>query len=386
MRTIKELQKRLTAAQRFEERYDLEQDDKVHLLYVSPTMNATGYYRMIAPALEINKTDSHKAIITSIESNDFAKKLSDFVGELDERLITWADYIVFPSIFSDVTYLIQAIKTLNSQVQLIMDIHQNYFAVPDSIPLSRKLTQEKLKYLETNIGLMDLVTVASQPFQKFLQKFIANRLPKSNALVQYLPTLISRFGYEEMPPLKRNSKKPLRIGLIKPIAEDLLSLKEVFVQIQATSLRDEIQLVCLGKPYSSKEVDLLLKETNCELHNSVSFFNYFEKLNDLKLDFVLLPAKEGLYNRHQNIQTFLELSVFGIPVIASIHHPATRYIVDGETGFVAAEVPEWIQIIRSLKNAGLDCKARLSSAIIKSLWKEFSFSKSSLDAILDMFV
>lgn len=386
MRTIKELQKRLTAAQRFEERYDLEQDDKVHLLYVSPTMNATGYYRMIAPALEINKTDSHKAIITSIESNDFAKKLSGFVGELDERLITWADYIVFPSIFSDVTYLIQAIKTLNSQVQLVMDIHQNYFAVPYSIPLSRKLTQEKLKYLETNIGLMDLVTVASNPFQKYLQKFIANRLPKSNALVQYLPTLVSRFGYEEMPPLKRNSKKPLRIGLIKPTAEDLLFLKEVFLQIQATSLREEIQFVCLGKPYSSTEGYLLLKEIDCELYNSVSFLNYFEKLNDLKLDFVLLPAKEGLYNRHQNIQTFLELSVFGIPVIASIYHPATRYIVDGETGFIAAEVPEWIQVIRSLKKVDLDYKARLSSAIIKSLWKEYSFSKSSLDSILDMFV
>jgi hypothetical protein len=159
MRTIKELQLRLNPKNSFNERYDIAQDDKIHLLYVSPMLNATGYYRMITPAIEINKTDTHKAIITSIEVNDFSRKLSDFVNQLDERLIAWADYIIFPSLFSDVSYLMQAIKTLNPTVQLVMDVDRNYFAVPISIPLSRKLTQEKLKCFENNLGLMDLVTV-----------------------------------------------------------------------------------------------------------------------------------------------------------------------------------------------------------------------------------
>jgi len=384
MRTIKELQNRLNLKNSFDSRYNIEQDDKIHLLYVSPTLNATGYYRMIAPALEINKTDAHKAIITSIETNDFSKNLSDFVNQLDERLIAWADYIIFPSLFSDINYLIQAIKTLNPSVQLVMDVDRNYFAVPISIPLSKKLTQEKLKCFESNLGLMDMVTVSNEAFQKFLQRFIDDRLENKNTFVQFIPSLVSRFGYEEMPPLIRNSLQKLRIGLIKPSEEDLLSLKEVLFKM-SSSFKEKVQFVCLGKPYSSEEVDLLLKEIHCELHNSVSFLEYFEKLNSLQLDVVLLPAKEGLYNRYQNSQLFLELSVFGIPVIASIHHPAKILIKDEETGFIASEVPEWIEVVK-LFISNQELKQKMSSSVIKMAWQNHSYSFKNRNDILSVFI
>ncbi len=384
MRTIKELQARLNPKNSFDQRYNIEADDKIHLLYVSPKLNATGYYRMITPALEINKTDTHKAIITSIETNDFSRKFSDFVNQLDERLITWADYIIFPALFSDVTYLMQAIKTLNPSVQLVMDLDRNYFAIPVSIPLSRKLTNDKLKCLENNLGLMDIVTVANEAFQKFLQRFIDDRLENANTFVQYLPSLVSRYGYEEMPPLTRNTSEKLRVGLIKPNEEDLLSLKEVLFKMRKT-FGEKIQFVCLGKPHSCLEGDLLLKKIDCEIHDSISFLDYFEKLNSLQLDVVLLPAKEGLFTRHQNNQLFLELSVFGIPVVASIHHPAKAFVKDGETGFIASEVPEWIDIIKTILKDKEGFKI-LSRNTLKTCWSEHSFSVKQINQILDIFI
>ncbi len=384
MRTIKELQARLNPKNSFEQRYNIEADDKIHLLYVSPRLNATGYYRSIIPALEINKSITHKAIITSIETNDFSRKLSDFVNQLDERLIAWADYIIFPPLFSDVTYLIQAIKTLNTAVQLVMDLDRNYFALPVSIPLSRKLTNDKLKCLENNLGLMDMVTVANEAFQKFLQRFIDDRLENAHTFVQYLPVLVSRYGYEEMPPLIINASDKLRVGLIKPTEEDLLSLKEVLFKIRA-DLKEKIQFVCLGKPHSSKEGDLLLKEIDCEIHDSVSFLDYFEKLNSLQLDIVLLPAKEGLFNRHQNSKLFLELSVFGIPVVASIHHPVKAFIKDGETGFIASEVPEWFDIFKSMTKDSESFKL-LSRNTLKTCWSTHSFNVERINQITEIFI
>lgn len=384
MRTIKELQVRLNPKNSFDQRYNIEADDKIHLLYVSLKLNATGYYRMIAPALEINKTDTHKAIITSIETNDFSRKLSDFVNQLDERLIAWADYIIFPALFSDVSYLMQAIKTLNPSVQLVMDLDRNYFAIPASIPLSRKLTNHKLKCLENNLGLMDIVTVANEAFQKFLQRFIDDRLQNANTFVQYLPSLVSRYSYEEMPPLTRNTSEKLRVGLIKPTEEDLLSLKEVLFEMHS-SLKEKIQFVCLGKPHSSKEGDLLLKEIDCEIHDSVSFLDYFEKLNSLQLDIVLLPAKEGLYNRHQNNHLFLELSVFGIPVVASINHPTSKLISYGENGFVAGEVPEWLDIINLLINDKTLIN-RIGKNAIKSVWIKDSWTQKKLNFSQEAFI
>jgi glycosyltransferase involved in cell wall biosynthesis len=384
MRTIKELQVRLNPKNSFDQRHNIEADDKIHLLYVSPKLNATGYYRMITPALEINKTDTHKAIITSIETNDFSRKLSDFVNQLDERLINWADYIIFPSLFSDVTYLMQAIKTLNPSVQLVMDLDKNYFAVPVSIPLSRKLTNEKLKRLENNLGLMDIVTVAIEAFQKFLQRFIDDRLENAHTFVQYLPSLVSRYGYEEMPPLTRNTSEKLRVGFIKPNEEDLLSLKEVLFKMRKT-FGEKIQFVCLGKPHSSLEGDLILKEIDCEIHDSVSFLDYFEKLNSLQLDVVLLPAKEGLFTRNQNNQLLLELSVFGIPIVASIYHPTSKLISDGENGFVASEVPEWLDIINhQIKDKTLI--NRIGKNAIKSVWIKDSWTQKKLSYSQEAFI
>lgn len=384
MRTIKELQARLNPKNSFDQRYNIEADDKIHLLYVSPKFNATGFYRMITPALEINKTDTHKAIITSIETNDFSRKLSDFVNQLDERLINWADYIIFPSLFSDVTYLMQAIKTLNPSVQLVMDLDKNYFAVPVSIPLSRKLTNEKLKRLENNLGLMDIVTVANEAFQKFLQRFIDDRLENAHTFVQYLPSLVSRHGYEEMPPLTRNTSEKLRVGLIKPNEEDLLSLKEVLFKMRKI-FGEKIQFVCLGKPHSSLEGDLLLKEIDCEIHDSVSFLDYFEKLNSLQLDVVLLPAKEGLFTRNQNNQLLLELSVFGIPIVASIYHPTSKLISDGENGFVASEVPEWLDII-NLQIKDKTLINRIGKNAIKSVWIKDSWTQKKLSYSQEAFI
>jgi len=384
MRTIKELQARLNPKNSFDQRYNIEADDKIHLLYVSPKLNATGYYRMITPALEINKTDTHKAIITSIEINDFSRKLSDFVNQLDERLITWADYIIFPALFSDVSYLMQAIKTLNPSVQLVMDLDRNYFAIPVSIPHSQKLTNDKLKCLENNLGLMDIVTVANEAFQKFLQRFIDNRLENANTFVQYLPSLVSRYGYEEMPPLSKNASKKMRIGLIKTSEEDLLSLEKVLFEMRK-AFDDKIEFIYFGKPHSVWEVQKLFEEYQVETHPTVSFLDYFEKLNSLQLDVVLLPAIESLFNRHQNHQLFIELSVFGIPVVASIHHPAKAFIKDGETGFIASVVPEWIENLSLLVD---DVKTReyLSRTSLKYAWANHSYRSKNLESIIQSFI
>tara|TARA_R110002050_G_scaffold300800_1_gene472935 strand:- start:488 stop:1639 length:1152 start_codon:yes stop_codon:yes gene_type:complete len=383
MRNITELQERLNTKNSFEHRYNIENDDKIHLLYVSPRLNATGYYRMITPALEINKTTTHKVIITSIENNDFSRRLSDFVNQMDERLIAWADYIIFPPLFSDISYLVKAIKILNLSVQLVMDVDKNYFAVPDYIPLSRKLTQEKLQSFQFNLGAMDLVTVANKAFQNFLQRLIDDRLENANTLVQYIPSLVSRYGYEEMPPIQKNVTNKLRIGFIKPDEDSLLSLKEVVLKLK-TSLKEKIQFVCLGKPHSSKEGDLLLKEIDCEIHSTVSFLDYFEKLNDLTLDLVLLPAKEGLYNRHQNSQLFLELSVFGIPTITSIYHPAKLLLKEGETGWLASENNEWYDLLHSVIND--DTLEVVGKNALKWCWRNNSFNAKTLESLTQIFI
>lgn len=366
MRTVKELQQRLRPENSFETRYDISDDNKIHLLYVSPKHNATGYYRMIAPALEINKTNTYKAIITSIEPNNFADKLNDTVGQLDERLIAWADYVIFPTLFSDLRYLVQAIRTIQPRVQLIMDLD--------------RLPKERNTQLIANLNEMDMITVATLKLQKDLKK----QLAEIDIHIAYLPTLVSRFAYEEMPPLKRNTSEKLRVGFIKPDAEDLLSLKEILLEMNS-SLKEKIQFVCFGKPYSSEEADEFIKETDTEIHKTVSFLDYFEKLNDLELDVLLLPSNDGPKDEFQNNYLFKELAVFGIPVVASEAYLMSKFIEDGETGWIAQNPSDWVAVLEELV-LNKDAIEIIGRNALKWCWATQGYNRKNLEAFLDVFI
>jgi glycosyltransferase involved in cell wall biosynthesis len=186
-----------------------------------------------------------------------------------------------------------------------------------------------------------------------------------------------------MQTLSKNASKKLRIGLIKPTEEDLLSLKEVLFKMRKT-FGDQIEFIYFGKPYSVWEVEKLFKDYKVEIHPTVSFLDYFEKLNSLQLDGVLLPALECLFNRHQNHQLFMELSTFGIPVIASSHYPVKKWINNGENGFLASEAPEWLEALETLVKYNKE--KNFSSSLIKNIWNNNSFTKTSIDKITSLYI
>lgn len=110
-----------------------EKGTKVNVLYVAPFLNGTGYYRMLLPLLELNQTTTHRAIVTDIRKWNFAKEFDDYISPIDPDLIIWADYLVFPTLFTDITTpypdmdksLIELIKSYNKNVVLVMDIDSN---------------------------------------------------------------------------------------------------------------------------------------------------------------------------------------------------------------------------------------------------------------------
>lgn len=381
MRTVKDWQERLLNQKEDDLIHRLEKDDKVHLLYISPKLNATGYYRTIAPALELNKTTTHKAILTSIEKNNFTMSFDDYAS-ISEALIQWADYIISPSVFSDLGYLIKAIQTINSGVQLVIDIDKNYFEIPKDSPLKKKITNLHLELFKSNMAMMDFITCSNVSLVKYLRTLVLKNT-SDKKLVYYIPSLISAFGYEEMPLLKKNKSNAIRIGLIKPI-ENMLSLKEVLLKIKA-SFKEEIEFVCLGIPHYSKEVDKLLKKLEVELHDTVGFTDYFKKLNDLELDFAILPAKGGDKNTCKNSHLFMELSAFGIPVITSKNHSASKFIKDSKNGWVVADDLDWeAPINQFIKNKKL--REELGKNALNKVWKTQSFTPRNIAVIQDIFI
>ena len=381
MKKIIKLKDRLKSDLNFKRKYDLSDDDKIHMLYVCPKFNAMGYYRMITQALEIDSTDTHKSIITNIDSNDFNNSLNDLTTVLDERLLYWADYIVFPSIFTDITYLLKAIQAFNPTMQITFSVDQNYFALNELSYGKRKVSQTDLINLEHNLALADLLIVANLKFKNFLHRFITLRHPQTNVKVQFIPNLISKIGYESMPAIQKNTSALFRFGIIKPTFEDLNYLKLILKEMKP-ELKNKIQFVCLGNSTALEMIKKIGLESIIEFHKTVNFKGFFQKLNSLQLDAALLFSKDSTYNKHHHSYLFLELSVFGIPSITSIHHPAKKYIEDGVNGLLAAVEPEWIKAIDLLVNVE-GIKEEIGSMAIKFAWKHSSFTRKQLTEITE---
>ncbi|EDP94697.1 glycosyltransferase [Kordia algicida OT-1] len=379
MKKIIHLKEKLASNIRFSTKYDLGEDDKIHLLYVSPKLNATGYYRLISQALELDKTNTHKSIITNIDSNDFNNSLNDLTTVLDERLLVWADYIIFPPIFSDITYLLKAIEAFNPMIQITFNIDQNYFALNAMSYDKRKISQIELHNLENNLACADLLLVANLKFKNFLHRYINLRHPNADVVTGFIPNLISQIGYESMPKIIKNDTELFRLGLIKPTLEDLNFIKELF-QKMSKELKDKIQVVCLGSSTTYELIEKLDLQNDIEFHKTVHFKTFFFKLNQLRLDSALLLAKDTTYNKHHSSYLFLELSAFGIPTITSIYHSASNNITDGVDGLLASIEPEWIKALDLLINVK-GIKKEIGSMAIKNVWKNHSFSKKQIQNI-----
>jgi len=229
-----------------------------------------------------------------------------------------------------------------------------------------------------------MITVSSKSFAPFLQKYLDVREPDAGVMVYHIPSLVSRFAYEEMKPLNRNTSNKIRIGLIKPNEQELLSLKEVLTDIKA-SFKDVVEFVCFGIPRYSEEGDQLLKEVDMELHDTVSFSNYFKKLNELALDFVLLPTKKYGNTEDQNNQLFLELSVFGIPTVTSIYHTSHSLLRLAEIGLSGAENSDWIYSMEAfISNASY--REQIGKNALKSIWKNHSYNAMQIKKLTDIFI
>jgi glycosyltransferase involved in cell wall biosynthesis len=55
---------------------------------------------------------------------------------------------------------------------------------------------------------------------------------------------------------------------------------------------------------------------NIEWHHAVPLADYMDKLNDLRLDIMLIPREDNYFNRCKSNVKFLEASMCEVPVIA----------------------------------------------------------------------
>lgn len=219
--------------------------------------------------------------------------------------------------------MLEAAKLLKQYgKKIVMDNDDTY--IPDSgVPVQMwgKLN-ERLKKAVASIhvilqdfaSISDLVTVSTPALKEEYSPYCDN--------IVVLPNCVDPTDWHKP---KKNDTDKIRIGLVGSVAsnKDYLQLKPL---LDILKERKDIQLVLFSLPEKTKGTEWAVEmfkpefefwgQYNPEWHHFVPTKDYMYKLNNLKLDIMLIPRHDNYFNRAKSNIKFLESSMCEVPVIA----------------------------------------------------------------------
>ncbi|MFC4636086.1 glycosyltransferase [Dokdonia ponticola] len=379
MQTIIEYCKHLNEVTPFIKRYPNYNlhDKKVHVLYVSPRLRSKDYYSSILPALELNKTTTHSAILSSIELEQIDADFFDYVDALDPRLLSWANYIVLPTILTDITYTIKIIRLLYPHLQIVMHLDDNYHKIPSWHINYKKIDSSTKKQLISNLNKIDICICQNNSLAMQYRSALSFYFKDVKCHLTIMPTLISRVGFENLKSINQNKDDSINIGVFHPSNKFLEMLPTLLKKLGQKG--DKITFIIIDfkgdqQPYNSNHHIIFFKK--------IRFLDYFETLLKLQLRIALFNVSE--YSTYDPTHYYLEVSALGIPSIACKNHPVASIIKDQEAGLLVLEDSDWkLHITTLLENENY--RKRLVSHTIKTVWKNYSYTRKNLKRISSIF-
>jgi glycosyltransferase involved in cell wall biosynthesis len=247
--------------------------------------------------------------------------LGELTPEDKTRAANDADIVVFHR--PEQVEKLELAKILKQKGKKIVFDNDDTFKDDGGYKLNKFMDQERMDkgmkkvnaVLDEFIGIADMVTCSTE--------FLKQEYLKLNDNVKVIPNLIDPFYYDE--PLK-NETDVVRIGIVGSIAitSDMEVLQPIVEHYKDDS---RVKFVLFSLP-PNKE-DKIMRELYFEEYKFweslgdkiewqplVPMDVYYDTLNNLKLDLMIIPRADNYFNRCKSNIKFLEASMFEIPVIA----------------------------------------------------------------------
>lgn len=208
--------------------------------------------------------------------------------------------------------------------------------------------QRRLENLNEFMRLSDLVTTTTQT--------LAGEYSKQNPNTLILPNYIDPDDWDE--PL-RNEGDKVRIGLVGSTAleYDYIHLKGL---IKELSERDDVEFVMFGLGDAKHRINNPM--VTKVFHEEYDFWDsikkehfpwcpiwqYREKLNEMKLDIMLIPRRDNYFNRCKSNLKFLEAAMCEVPVIAQSFDNGPYEEITPDMGVLIKDNTKWKEEIERL--------------------------------------
>lgn len=202
--------------------------------------------------------------------------------------------------------------------------------------------------IDNFLAIADLVTTTT--------KTLANEYKKINDNVVILPNCVDPMDWDE--PLRNESDK-VRIGLVGSAALEY-DYKKIKGVIRELNDRKDVTLFMFGlggKEHrnNNPRVVKIFKEDykfwdslNIEHEPWCTISDYPQKLNEARLDMMLIPRKDNYFNKCKSNIKFLEASMCEIPVIAQSFKDGPYEEITKKTGILIKNDNDWFSACETL--------------------------------------
>lgn len=232
------------------------------------------------------------------------------IPEIQAKAVLEADVVVFHRP-NDIRCL-KIADHLRAQGKKIVFDNDDTYKHLDGVKL-KEILGKLDGMIDTFIRQADLVTCSTE--------YLAEEYRKLNPNVVVLPNCVDPDDWDE--PLRNDGEK-VRIGFIGSVATN--NDCEGFAEELSILAKDpRVQLVCFGLP--PKRDDTLKAQSfyqdeykfwdgiGAEWQPFVPMEDYATTLNELRLDFMVIPRKDDYFNHCKSNLKFLEASMLEIPCI-----------------------------------------------------------------------
>ncbi len=169
MKAILELTRAITDADYHNQQFESWGREK-NILFINPQLSGKHLYKMLLPSRTMRSDDICTAITTISKFDPEGQLFGGKEVELTNKMIDWADYLVFPFTTQPlVSEIYTMIRERNSNAKIVYSIDFNFYELSERHPYKYIFNESTvMNDVEDNIFFADIALVSNRELQKYI--------------------------------------------------------------------------------------------------------------------------------------------------------------------------------------------------------------------------
>ena len=366
-----------------------------NVLFVNPQLSGRHFYKYILPYILMFEYDVWGTAITSMDKYKPNKEYEFVEVPINSRQILWADYIVVPFTYQNLSGLYEKVREINPEIKIVFNVDFNYYLLPKKHPLYDDFKDDKIKNIvEDNIFYSDITLVSNSKLSEYIIDKFKNELKESrykneesNVEIGTFPLLLEEqliMENVELESPKRENEKELRVGIVATnyTWEDINSYKDLIKEV-SEKMKDKIKFVLIGFDGIDNKTGKSCFPENVEVENIApcTIVHYFKQLRNANLDLLFVPLRNNEFNQtSENYNKYLEAGMFNIPLMVYNIFPYSEVIENGKNGIILQKKKEFVERLEFFEKNRDELK-RMGSSANELVLTNFVYDKDNLPII-----